>query len=563
MLAVGRSGGAAVARGGTDQVLSLQRLVGNRATSRLLLQRLLPQDLKSQEETAQTSENVAGQTGNLSNVLGIPSVVTGTVTGANSNNAVQGSGGVSTGGVGLILSGVSLGADSVDLHQRTKQWKSVRTDQNRKGLKRVYGRQKNIAGGNVSSDVGGVVSGGSSIMSGGMGIASQIGTATTAAAGIGGVVGAAITMPIQIGMMIRQIRRAELQRQRMSRLQDQRKNLSAKTPTGALKEKTDNFDRDKGALDKLTVDLEGLKTKHEESVRELQRLETTRALRGGLARQRRKVTSDEDDPTTTFNETDEQRDTLARNKQAVEDNKKALDELTRLRDEATVKLDTSKQELDGQQQINDTLETEVSKSGKLTDQGEADKSMPSLQEIADYAIKKNKRGWGRRSIGAAAAGVGVVAGGIGIAAAVEVLKGNSGLGTDLGIAAGAVAGLAAVVGIGVGIWKLVSWAKKRKAQAKKMEEAHKKNTTSPLPQGTYNPFKSNVDQSTQRKHMATALYNYAIHGTSDQRSEAFKVMKALDKKLDWETELKQDKNTDPVERDAVIGHIAAKMGSGG
>jgi len=532
-----------------SNVASLQRLAGNKATKSLVLQRVGPtqQDikyLKEHHESAEKADNATNSITNINTVLTPGSVMSGLGT-ATGNATSQGGGQTGTSALGTLISGGALVTDSIGLHHRIQKWRKAKKS-GIKDVEHVTKRQVKISSANVATDAGGFTTGVVNTASGGLAISSALNTTNTALAttsGVTGVVGAAITLPLQLAMMIRQIIRSEKQRKRMMRIKGL-KNLTSATPQAALKSKQDAFDAAEKSLadikDKL-VTVTGDHNKSKIAVDDL----------------KKNISVDTSTISEEEKKLNEQRKLdLEIQEKALAQNEKDLKQLGDDVAEEQKKVDIAKNELEAQKQITTTLEESVKDSGYLDAQGKQVTALPSIQEIRDYALKKNARGWGRRAIGATAAGVGVVAGGIGIAAAVETLKGNSDIAQDLGIGAAAVGGLAAAIGIGVGIWKLVSWVKKRREQSKKMKAG------GAATKGTYSPLSSNVDQANKRKYMATALYGYLLHGDSVQKHEAEELIKALDPKL-HDTIKHHDKSTDAFIKDQIIQHLMDKMASGG
>ncbi len=546
-----------------SNVTAIQRMAGNKAASTFVLQRNkggstnttkkdIHDVLKGYGENAESADNVSTNViGNLNNIL-TPGAVGGGIGTSTGTALAQGGGMTATSGLGTAISGATLISDSVSLHNRLRQWRKAKTG-GLKDVEHITKRKAKIAGGNVASDAGNFSSGVVNTVAGGVAISSAINTANTAlatTAGVTGVVGAAVTLPLQVALMVRQILRAEKQRKRMMRIKGV-KNLQSQSPQDALKGKQEAFDLAEKSLAEHKKSLDDLKNDHKKSLEELNKLKSGLAL----------TTVNQGNPSPTTNTTQNlstQEAEIKKQETAYEDNQKKIQQMETDVSDEEKKVVIAKSELDAQKQITTALEDSIKDSGYLDDKGQAVTAMPSIQEIRDYALKKNTRGWSRRAIGATAAGVGVVAGGIGVAAAVETLKGNSGMAQDLGIGAAAVGGLAAAIGIGVGIWKLVSWAKKRKEQSKKMKAGGKQVGTG----STYNPLSGTVDQSNKRKYMATALYGYHLHGDSVQKKEAEAVIKALDPKL-HDTIKGHDQNTNPFIKDQVISHLMDKMGSGG
>jgi|GEM_PF-4870444 len=533
---------------GKSHITSLQRLAGNKAAKSFVIQRNPPGTdidyLKKHQESAENADTATNIVSDVNSIL-TPFTSIGGIASATGSATTQGGGQTGTSSIGTLMSGGALVTDSIGLHHRLQNWRKAKAT-GKKDVEHVAKRQVKISGANVASDAGNFSTGVVNTAAGGLAISSALNTANTtlaATSGVTGVVGAAITLPLQLAMMIRQIIRSEKQRKRMMRIKGV-KGLKSTTPQAALKAKQDSFDTAEKSLKDLQDRLGTANVDHNKSKTALEDL-------------RKNILPDS--PTMSADEkklNEQHKAELAMQEKALEENDKDLKKLGDDIAEEQKKVDIAKNELDAQKQLTATLEDSIKDSGYLDPQGKQVTAMPSIQEIRDYALKKNAVGYSRRAIGATAAGIGVVAGGIGIAAAVESFKGNTDMATDLGIGAAAVGGLAAAIGIGVGIWKLVSWAKKRREQSKKMKAG------GTATKGTYNPVSGNVDQANKRKYMATALYGYLLHGDSVQKHEAEQLITALDPKLHEQIK-HHDHNTDPFVKDQIIGHLMDKMASGG
>jgi hypothetical protein len=474
---------------------------------------------------------------------------------------------------------------------------------------RAFDRKVNSSGGDVAQNSSNVVGSVSGITTGSIGVAgtlAQTGSALSTAGNVAGVVGATITLPIQILSLVRNSRRAELQRQRMNRLTDTAKQTTITDKIDTTKLKTDSSQlkqRKQGDLDGAKTErdthkqtVEGIQTSLTREEAELKVRQTNVDLLteqvtqaetsnkqlhdqyAGVGPNGEEIPENqrpsEVDILMNTQALDEIRDSLTQAKKSLTEQTTTVDGLKTHLEQEKTELGTHEQTVSGlgeevsrageSETRGETLEKDMSQTGQLDDAGKQDTKMPSLKEIADYAEKKNSRGFGRRTIGAVAAGVGVAAGAIGLAAGIEALKGNNGLAGDLGIAGAVIGGLAALGGLAVAAWKIHSWRKKRKAQAAKMKAGGK------TVEGTYNPFKSNVDQKTERRHMATALISYAQHGSEGERTEANRILTALDPKGSWAEKdttgkakgLDQGEMTDDA-RKVLLDHVMDKMGSGG
>ncbi|MCL5048396.1 MAG: hypothetical protein M1374_06400 [Firmicutes bacterium] len=538
-----------------SDVKSLQRLAGNKATRSMVIQRDPFAELKGHQDKADKADTATNTVNNVTavltpgvNIAGIKTAISNPTT--QSGQLSQGGGQTATSAFGTLVSGAALVTDSVGLHHKLQKWRKAKKA-GHKDIEHISKRQAKIAGGNVATDAGGVGTGAVNIAAGGLAIAAVSNTALTATAGVTGVVGAVITLPLQLAMMIRGIIRSEKQRKRMMRIHGV-KNLKSQNPQDALKSKQESYDNAEKSLTDLKKNLDEANDKHIKSGPALENLrkDVQGAANKTMTPEEKKLA-------------ESQKEELKKQEEAFQSNAKDLAELQKKVTEEENKVKIAKTELDGQKEITKALEETALDSGYLDEHGQKVTTLPSIQEIRDYALKKNARGWGRRAIGTTAAGVGVVAGGIGLAAAIESFKGNSDIATDLGIGAAAVGGLAAAIGIGVGIWKLVSWAKKRRDQSKKMKAgATTANKTGPSTVSTYNPLSGSVDQSAKRKYMASALYGYLLHGDSVQKFEAEQLIKALDPKL-HDLIKGHNSQTDPFAKDQIIQHLMDKMASGG
>jgi len=534
----------------SSQVLAIQRLAGNKATSRLMVQRNPPvdhfKDLATHATSADQGETSATWTNNVSGVAQSLTPISTGITAVNKDSMVGAGNLTGVGAFGVLASGVALGSDAYALHHHRQRYKKAKKQGNM-GLAHAARRRAKISGANVATDAGAFVSNAGTLAAGGVGIAAApaanagLTTALTHGASVAGVAGSAVALPIQLLNLIRQSRRAELQRQRMARLKTLASVQNKLKPDAQLAAKKQELaDATRAVTDKQAL-INTVEDGQRKLVKEYDEGEEGRAIRGLF---------DEDGGVAT--ERSDHEEALAQLGLELDKLKNELPALTKVRDD----LD---QEVKGLTDVVHHLRAEAEESGRLGDKG-GEAALPSLEEIREYTVHKNQRGFSRRAIGATAAGIGVAGAAFGLAGAIELLKGAQGLGTGLGIAAAAIGGLAAAVGIGVGIWKFASWAKKKYQQSKKVEEHTKKHGAAPK-------VVASIDS--RRKQYASALYTYAVHGTESQKSDAFKIIHALDPKkgakgVDWEDELRNKAKThDPHEKDQVIDHFMQKMASGG
>ncbi len=588
---------------------SLQRLVGNRATAQLARGRRPV----VQREVGEDVDSGVGVTSGLSNIVGTGSTIgtsanlvkdpTGT-----SQQVGSGVNGVVLSGVALPLSAWQLARSGVELNEQQKRLGKAKASGDKK-LVRTRGRARNIAGGNVTSNVGNTSGAITGVVTGGIGIAgtlAQSGSALSTAGNVAGVAGAVIATPIQLFTLVRTSRQANLQRERWGRAESVQKALksvngSTVNPEELINSSLTPKQRAEQAKKDALVDQGKHEKLRDESLEDKKRAEQHRdelekkvgeldpkvedASKALAAMELRAKSAKEKGESIDAEELERERMAL----KALEQEKKGLqDDLEKARKQVEQHADAIKthqgivdqhaldiadheKTIDTHAKLIDSqnaMKTDTAKSGHLDSGGQAEGKMPTLAEIADYAVSKNRRGFARRAIGAGAAALGVVAGAIGIAAAVETLQNNSQLGADLGIAGAVIGGAAALIGIGVGIWKAVSFFKKRKAQAAKMAITAPPGKK-PGAFATYNPFRKTVDQTTKRRHYARALFNYATRGTPEQREEAAKIMAALDPKGPWAEKDPNGKlagitaSTVDAENDEVIEHLMAKMASGG
>ncbi|MCU1491671.1 MAG: hypothetical protein JWM85_3076 [Acidimicrobiaceae bacterium] len=571
-------------------VLGLQRLAGNQATAALIGRRSGTRRVAVQRVTKEDVEAGNSVVGNT--LSGLTNV--GQITTAPGSDNVGGSVGQAGGGLAGALGSLTSGVSAVTAHKRRKEesehYKKAKQG-GKKDQMRARERRRDIAHGDFAQNTTQTVSGVGATVTGGLGVASAIGTVGTTAGSVAGVVGGAITAPLSAYTMIRQSVRAHKQRERVNRLA---KNEKARKLSDDALNPSKLLSRHATSKDKL----EEAKQHHAKTqethdaidrdyrVEQLQ-LVRLRELQKGATERRtqafatfRADEGDAEQSQANLGSLQGIDAELGELSTMIETKEKTIAELSRQLEVARLDLDSSGQTLqshtdtesehkqDAEKQTDMQRESET--SGHLNEAG-TNEGMPTLDQISEYALKKNRRGHARRTLGAVAGAVGLVGGAVGIAGAVETLKGNAGLATNLGIGAAVVGGVAAAIGIGVGIWKAVSYFRKRKAQAQAIEKATPGTEIGFMDR--YSPLRSKVSQSTQRKHYATALYVYATKGIESQRREAARILAALDPKGPW---AKKDPATGELvglqeavgptaqaEKDTIIAHFMDKMASGG
>lgn len=592
-------------------MIALQRLAGNAAAASLLNPRSL--SVQRDLDDVDSGMNITDQT---TSVLGSgANIGSNTAWQMNPNGTGQQIGvssvGVGTGAVGLT-SIYELGRSGAQLHDARKKFQEVRTDKTRRNVKRVRSRNVNKGAGDVIQNSGNVVGSTTGVVTSGIGIAGNVTSSLSTAGNVAGVVGSTVALPIQMFSMVRGSWRAEKQRQRMNRIESTSKAITHGTTEvdpseierlsdaprlqakrlreGAEKNLSDTKqaindlekERDKAQTELTTREsrLSDLGTQisgSEKALADLQRRsQRARAMGRSTGATPERIQAEEKALSELRKEQEKARRSVERQKGRVEGFEQTIKEHQQHQTDYENEVKQHQDSEDLAQQTNggevsraQAMKGHMANTGHLTDQGDQVGKLPSLKEIAEYATTKNKRGFARRTIGAVAAGVGVAAGAIGLASAVESLQGNNGIAANLGIASAVIGGVAALGGLAVAAWKIHSWRKKRSAQAAKMAQ---KTGVKPSFKETYNPFnKKKVDQSTKRRHYATALLSYATHGPDDERAEAWKIMASLDPKGPW-----AKKSTRPgkdlvgirstitdADRAELVNHFMDKMASGG
>jgi hypothetical protein len=596
--------------------LSVQTLAGNGAMNALVGQQSPGAQQAPVVQRLPEGEQVDTAMTDTDTTTGVMNAGVAIGTAAN-NMSGSTSGGLGTGGAGIGagITGLTGVVESVRAGQQLKENSKKLSDAKTAGKKtqqRVFGRNVNKNQGDLGQGIANSTGAVSGITTSSMGVAGTLAGAGTHLATVGnvaGVVGATVTLPIQVLSLVRNSRRAELQRQRMNRVADTAKQMrtgqskvdpeqlrkSSEDKKNLKKQAREGLEQHAKDSDKTVEDLtKSLDTAREELKTRQTNLTSTQeqvssaeeSLKALEAQGAGRGPNGEEIPVDKRpSQTDiamnaaalmQLREEFNIAKKSVDDQQKTVDGLDSSLKEAqkdnqgykdqAKATGEEEQGAESERARGEAMGNDMKDTGQLTDTGDKDKTLPTLKEIADYSHGKNQRGFARRTIGAVGAGLGVAAGAIGLAGAIEAMKGGASAG-DLGIAAGVIGGLAALGGLLVAGWKIHNWRKKRAAQATKMAAAP--GATKPTFGETYNPFsKKKVDQTTERKHMSTALLSYAEHGAPEERKEAYKIMTALDPKGPWAEkdattgELKGVNNLGNDERSDLVSHFMDKMSSG-
>jgi Domain of unknown function (DUF4157) len=205
-------------------------------------------------------------------------------------------------------------------------------------------------------------------------------------------------------------------------------------------------------------------------------------------------------------------------------------------------------------------------------QKRADNQEESADDIRAYAMTKNQNGFIKKLI-ATVGGLLGIGGGIAatLASFAFVGAGVAGVSAAMATPVGwALAGAAALIGLGAGIYAFGKWANKRFKQLEKNDDKHVKAGGDATPKWKLRmrsllPWVK-VDRESRRDHMAERLFDLAVGTDVNEAAKAKEVLTALG--LDF-TEMKMDKTAivsgatvpDPKMRKETVALIAAKMAS--
>lgn len=527
-------------------LLGLQRLAGNRAVSALLVQRASGQ--AETEEADVIGERVGGGVDTLNQAV-IGQVLSGTSLPTYSSDPTGGTmasnyGGVTGPSLSVLTSGFGLGFSSKRHHGARKELKTATMGS---AKHRVLTRDVKSSGADIGENTTGVVSNVFSTVGGGLQNFSSV--AQNVSYGVGSV-GGGLAVPLSAFQTGRYIRKAEKARKRVQEL----KKLMADEgqPDKALAAAKEEVKVLEATLVEAQAGVDGAK----QGIKELKgQIGQTKTVISTLKGRQTSGQETEGTLRSIGTEVRLQERRLADQQNELSKLESNLADLRSTRDDTTADLQAAGEREKEHQKAADAMRDALDDASQQVkrDFSGSKTEQVSLRMIQAYALKKNNRGWVKKAIAATGGALGTAGGVAGLVTSIALAAGVAAgsailVATPIGWA---LAGAAALVGLGLASYKAWQFFSRRWKQTELDAQGNKQSTGKRLAQTL--AFWKKVGPS-KREQYADALYEMAKDRSNKVKyQEARKLLGALG--LDW-TQLGMRK--DPVSAKALI---AAKLAS--
>lgn len=508
----------------------LQRATGSRVGGDAVIRRA-PGSMAVEFEPGEALDSGAGTVDALNGVLGSMD----SIGGAQGNEYLQGNansptaeGGMGSSAIGMLTGTYGFYSGAKQTHEARMRYQAAKLAGTHKAAEgRNAGRQAKTGVGNMVNSLGSVGSQGLSFASNLSQTLSNSGVTNTFTASnnlIGGI-GGAIALPFALLGTLRTMRKTAKQYNRFMKLREKVENpaTSAKEAEKALENSKKSVTAAQEFVDAAKQDLEDVKKRHA------------------------KVKNPD-------------KSTLAEQALELEAKQKVVD-------------NGNQMVRDAQDQVQKTTEARDKLAEILKEKKKrADAQQESADDIRAYAMTKNQAGFIKKLI-ATVGGLLGIGGGIAatLASFAFVGAGVAGVSAAMATPVGwALAGAAALIGLGAGVYAFAKWANKRFKQLEEKDSEHVQAGGDATPVWKLRlrsllPW-IKVERHSHRDHMAGRLFDLAVGQDQGEAKKAKEVLTAMG--LDFH-ELQMDKRKnvngsmvpDPKMREETVKLIAAKMAS--